>query len=347
MAYRIENLSPAQAQAAALEVWQHNRSDNAALHRRIFDWYYHGHPSQQARCFVLYADDGLTSTAVGFAGIAPRTLMFGGQAVQAALHGDFFVDKAHRSFFPALSLQRAVTTWARKNFELVYGFPNDLAVPVLQRLGMKPVVPLTRYACVLRSARHVPIKSRRGAAALGELVDRWMRLRARPMLRGYTFGAESLVLDNAELAEFHRRTAWHPGIVQLRDATFLHWRFMQRTDEACDYFALRSGGQLRGYAFVSRRDQVGYVRDVFVTDSAQLSPLLHALAAHYHAAGVHALSWLCTAAAHVRSAIVAAGWQPRESTRIMRAFAPADVVELPAKWIAPNDWYVTEANEDQ
>ena len=50
-----------------------------------------------------------------------------------ALLGDFFVHKAHRSLFPALSLQRTAADAARANAAFVYGFPNQKALPVFRR----------------------------------------------------------------------------------------------------------------------------------------------------------------------------------------------------------------------
>src|SRR5690606_33766496 len=106
---------------------------------------------------------------VGTVGVGVRRVDAGGQTLRACVLGDFFVSKAHRTFFPALTMQRAVLAWGRKHFDLVYGFPNESAQPIIKRLGFKALAGLGRYVLVLRHERYLKKRLAARIAARPEL----------------------------------------------------------------------------------------------------------------------------------------------------------------------------------
>src|SRR5690606_34906002 len=117
---------------------------------------------------------------VGTAGVGWRRMRLDGRELRGGLLADMAVMAGHRMLGPALLLQRTACETALQEGDLVYGFPNPNAVPVVKRLGYVHVGDMTTYA---RAVRHASYLARRLPAALagplGACIDRAVRLRDR------------------------------------------------------------------------------------------------------------------------------------------------------------------------
>jgi hypothetical protein len=256
VAYRAVLTDPGEGRAALIRLWTSNlhvRGDAAAK----LDWLYLDGPAGRAQAFVLQHDDA----PVGCAGITVRELWYRDRPLRAALLADFAVDRAHRTGFPALVLQRTVKRHVDGAFDLSYGFPNDSAVAVHRRIGYHELGGMNRYVRVLRHGGY--LERRYGHAlpmrALGAVVDAAkLAVRVARAARPATTGTLRWQDDvDPRFDQLWQATRGQYGIACRRDAAFLRWRFLRKPGERNAIATLCArggrngrGGDLRAYAIV-------------------------------------------------------------------------------------------------
>jgi len=346
--YSVRRVPAVDAEAEVLEL---SRRRSGKANRSVFHWGYLANPVGPADCFLLDASSDGSSTVVGMVGVGPRRFEVGGKNVSAGLLGGFFVDKGHRTFFPALMLQRAVLGWARQNFDLVYGFPNTAAAPIMTKLGFRNLARLERYVLVLRHAPY--IASRVGSRALGRALalpfDGVRRLVhpgiSRGASRGLAFGRVR-TLDQ-RFDRLFRARAFSDVSMGQRDAKLLQWRFLERPDEDTSIYALssREDGELRAYVVVRVHQQLANVRDLLGVDLDSMAEALRLAAGAARRAGCTSLSFLCAAPPRLHERLSALGFRVRPEPRHLIGHAGgALTTHDPASL---ERWYLTEADEDQ
>lgn len=335
------------------------RAEVVALSRRrrreddgsVFRWGYLTNPVGDSDCFLLDASADGTSTVVGMVGVGPRRFEVGGKSVLAALLGGFFVDKAHRSFFPALMLQRAVLGWTREHFDLVYGFPNAASAAIMKKLGYRDLARLERHALVLRHAPY--IASRVPSDALSRVLampfDGARRLFhpgiSRGPSRGLAFARVRTVDERFDRLFAARALA--DCSMGRRDAKLLRWRFLERPDEETSVYALssRKDGELRAYVAVHTSERSAHVRDLLGVDVDAMAEALRLVAGEARRAGCVTLSFLCAAPPPLRDRLSALGFRVRAEHRTFIGTAGSTSNGLEPSSL--ERWYLTEADEDQ
>lgn len=109
---------------------------------------------------------------IGMGALFPIRLRVDGQAVAAAVAGDFAVAPAHRVLGPALAIQRALLDGIEERFAFVVGVPNTGADPVFRRLGYRQLARRTLFVKVLRTERalrqRLPAWAARAVARLAD-----------------------------------------------------------------------------------------------------------------------------------------------------------------------------------
>ncbi len=220
-AYTVHEADPVRDRELILGLWRGNLGDEARMAAK-FDWFYLHCPEGAPLTLLLRHEQ--SGAWVGVASAGPRRMLRDGQAVLAGVLVDLAVLPAHRSLWPALSLQMALMEAAAGRFELLYGFPNPKASALFRRVGYKPLCQLVRYARVLG---HGGYMRRRLPALLagpgGWLLDTADRLR----LRGWAGGLRGRWQDRADesLGALWKHESAGPGSITIRDLSFLQWRF--------------------------------------------------------------------------------------------------------------------------
>lgn len=368
--YEAVCLPASEAETDVVGLWNARR---AGPNEAVFRWGYLRNPFGDAHCFILRATDertpGKGPWSVGTVGIGVRRVVAAnGKPVSACVLGDFFVVKQHRTFFPALTMQRGVLGWGRKRFDLVYGFPNESARPIIKRLGFKELAHLGRYVLVLRHERYL---KKRIAARLEKqprlapfsepLASVGGRLLAIPMdgFRRFIHPRTSLGPTGARRFErfdriderfdrlFESRT-FADRTCGVRDAKLLQWRFLDRPDQRCAIWGLTdASGRLEAYVALHIAKDLGYVRDLLGTSVEAMTEAMRLAAGIARREGCLSLSFTCAAPPELEASIGRIGFRKREEDpRILFGFV-GDAVDNPDTRAALERWYVTEADEDQ
>lgn len=344
--YRAVLTDPDEDRASLIRVWTSNLPSAGDAAAKLA-WLYLDAPAGRAHAFVLQHD----GAAVGCAGITVRELWYGDQALRAGLLADFAVDRAHRTAFPALILQRAVKRHADAAFDLSYGFPNQHAVAIHRRIGYHELGLMTRYVRVLRHTGYLERRfgHRRLVRAAGALADAATRaVRLAASARRITAGALRWLDDVDPRFDRLWQTARRDhGIACRRDAAFLRWRFLRKPGEHNVIAALvdRRRGELRAYAVVGGGPGgMAHLLDVYGRLDA-IDDLLVRLMPALHARGHTAVTLRFLGDARM-AALLAAHLAVRDRNRTVVVHAGARCPIDPALLGDPGRWYLTDLDED-
>lgn len=323
--YVARSAPAAEVEADVLALWRKLSPPPPAA---TFRW---GWVDNPGRCFLLEADGAV----VGVVGVGERKISALGRTLTAGLLGGFVVEKSHRTFFPALMLQRAVLTWAKKNVDFAYGFPNESSAPIMKKLGFHDLVTLDRWVLVVRHARYIEryVPSSRISRVIAAPIDRLRRLERRPP-RGCKLEVDAKPDDRFSFAPFPDRPHG------VRDGTFVRWRLGDRPDQKCTIYRLTEGPRVIGYAAIHFENSIAHVRDLQGIDVKAMGHVLRHLAGSL--GDVQSISLLCAAPPALARELEDIGFMVRAPSRTLIGFSE-DAKLLDAL----GRWYATEADEDQ
>lgn len=145
--YIIEMAELSEKKDYIIDILQRNL-DNITSDR--YAWEY-----EKAYCgkpITWLAKDSITNLFVGAASVFPRNFLINGEPIKAGLLGDFAVDKAHRTFGPALKMQKEILSYFKESgFELLYGTPNKQAEAIFFKLGYKIAGKIKRFVKIFKT----------------------------------------------------------------------------------------------------------------------------------------------------------------------------------------------------
>jgi hypothetical protein len=330
-----------------LRLWDGSLGDREAMAAK-FDWYYGQHI--EGAPTVLMLCHGPDQTPVGAGTLGPRQMTLQGRPLRAGVRVDLAVEAAHRTLFPALHLQRAISRAGLEGFDLLYGMPNAAAEKVVRRLGVQQEVAMVRYVKVLRWAPYLARKVPHWAAAPGGMLMQGLQqmgLRSRQALRAPRRHQAWLSEPDADFDTLWARCAEPAWLMGRRDQAFLRWRFVQQPGTRHRFFVMRGGrsGRLLAYAVCNREGATKHVRDILVEGhNPQLArEFLHRLAIAAYREGATSLSLNMVAPPVWAQILADGGFSPREQRPLFIDWSAARQNDLgPAVTM-----YGTDADEDQ
>lgn len=351
MAYRVQQSDGASAEQTLQQLWARNLNMRGNP-RDKFEWFYRDNPEGPATPFLLMHDspEGETSV-VGSCGVGARRIHIEGQPHTSALFADFTVDKEHRTLMPAFMLQRALCAYALDSRQLAYAFPNDAAVGIFNRIGLKTLGRARRYVKVLRSADFIQRKVKwRPAAVVGGLaVDAAMGVRDGLRSRSGRHRLEWLTATDARfdrLFEDVQRT-WR--VIGDRRSSFLQWRFMTRPGVPARVAALVDSktGDLAAYAIVVEKEPgVALVADFLARSDQELELVLNKIGRPLAADGYSQALTYFLGHPRIDAVLQRAGFSARNEAKFV-IVGVAKGASFPAAALErTEDWYVTEADRD-
>lgn len=207
---------------AVLAIWRGNLGDEARMPAK-YAWFYQQADAGPPLLQLLTAD----GRAVGACAAGRRRMLRDGRPLRAGVLVDLAVLPEHRSLGPALMLQQGLAASARRELDLLYGFPNPKAAPVFKRIGYRPLGELVRHVRVLRHADYLARRMPRPLARIaGFLLDQGARLRdalahadAARLRRTWRDHVD------ARMQALWERSTKPDGLVAVRDLAHLQWRF--------------------------------------------------------------------------------------------------------------------------
>jgi len=342
--YRTETAELPRDRDAVLALWRDNLGD-PARHAGKLDWFYLRGPFGKPLLQLLRHEGAV----VGSCSVAPRRMLWHGGELRAGLLADMAVDARHRTLGPAMMLQESLLAAAAGRFDFVYGFPNRKSLPVVKRLGYAVLGEMSRHSRVLRHAGYLQRKLPRWLAQpAGAAIDAGFALRDRLRL----LAAPRMVATWCAQVDSRMETLWQTaphgqGLLGVRDATMLRWRFDEAPFTGARYLLLADGanGPLRAWFACQAVGGVLRVCDYWCEQGAAGidAVLVLALVRAARRDGHTSISL-----EHATSPECLAGWR-------RAGFVHRDSQPVVGRWLgdgpAPaefgKDWYLTAGDEDE
>ncbi len=337
MAYLARPFDASRDREALLSLWRENLSDRSLddkLEAR-FRWLYEEHATHALRTFLVV--DGATDEVVGCSSLLPHTLSVDGTLTPASIGVDLAITKKHRIAGPAVLLQRAVVSAVSAHEPgtgaFCFAYPNDGALPIVKRVGYKPIAVTSHGVKPVRTgykiAPKVPFAALKAPASfLGDIalaaLDRARLLRAPLLHRARSVPRADERFD-ALFDDVRRRVR----VLGDRRSAFLNWRYTACPTRAHTLFAIfdRSETHLLAYAIYTVDGHTAVLVDCLAADEASTTALFVHLASHARALGLDSIYASYVAAPAFTASLAVSGFFPRGAARQLIAFIPPDAPE--------------------
>ncbi len=279
MDYTIYRVSSEKDKRDLLKFWSENRGRDLD---EKYEWIYENNPAGKA--IVSLITDNEQNELVGCSVVFPKQVSIQGENINAGVVGDVLVHRKHRVLVPALKLVKALASIVQeRELDLLYGFPNDKAAPVMKRAGFRCLGPTIRMAKVTTTSGLLQ-KLRFGksfAAAFSPLLDfavklcafeTWYRFRG-----GFT--CEEVCKFDERFDELWRKSRSRLEIAGERTSQFLTWRFLKSPKGEHKIFIISdSHAEVKGY-FVYRMDEdTVIIRDFILPEDKKA---IHVFMTHF------------------------------------------------------------------
>ena len=262
------------------------------------------------------------------------------------------MDRKHRTLGPAIALQRAMLSQCDgSTLDLVYGFPNRKAEPLMSRLryvtvaGMRELVLPVRSRYYIR--RHIRWAWLNAPASL--IVDQLLRIRAI-RLRGRVGRRWTFSVDNTYGDDFDR--LWrrvHAGYHLLGEKTaeYLRWRYGECPGREYRVFSMRSPETgLEGYlVYFEAGRRVNVVDYLANHESGVLEDLFNGFLAMQRRQGADVISISLVSSPDILSRFRAMGFHVRGEPNRLVVFAAEGHAAL-LDQLKTGPWYLVAGDND-
>ncbi len=324
-------------------LWRDNplQPEDAASKYR---WFYLDNPYGAST--QLFLNCGPQGNPVGVAGMVTRRFLARGIELSAGQLTDFFVQLGHRTLYPALLLQRRMRAVGLGVHDLLYAYPNETSRQIVLRIGYAEIGNLTKFVVLLRYGEFlVRWLPRWLARAVASVVDAVLPVCFRPhrLLLG-RWRAEWTESIDARFDVLWERAKQFDGIIGVRDARFLAWRFLARPDRQYRVFVLTQGaGTIAAYAMCEAVDNTLHIRDMLFDPKSieQLRVLIYLLTRQALNQNFVRLSFEGLVNDQLRSLLRAAGMFERGRTPLVASLRTEIAASLRGQ-----DWYITAADTE-
>lgn len=240
-----------------------------------FAWKYEESPHGTARCWLI--KDNNANCYVGSAAIFPRYLYINGKRTTAFVAGDFSVDNHHRSFGPALRLQREILSYVveYKPPGIVYGLPNRFSEPIFKRVGYRQIGHYGRYVKLLRIGDTVSTKF----SSWGKIIKNInpaLKYLSRDFYYRNPTGVSVEINDNfdSRFDDLFDRIKNKDMILSDRKSEYMNWRYMGSQLLRNNVFSILRDKHLYGYVTYNIKSENCYIKDVLCDETDNMLDVL-------------------------------------------------------------------------
>jgi hypothetical protein len=317
MRYSIERVEWKDHGDAVSELLSHSFPDVPTTR---YAWLHEHNPAGAGAVWLARAADG---RPVGTAALHTRQILVDGRPYLAGNATNFAVEPAARAFGPALALQRAVVSACEAGeFAFIYGFPNQAAKAVFERIGYAPGR-TRRLARMLRSGPYLK-RAGRATSVLAGPLDLAMHLLARETYRRLPRDSRLErveVFDDAYDAFWIRLRGRH-AIVADRGAEYMNWRYAAYPARRYDLAVLRRGGEITATIVSYVIADIVYIAELFALDTESFDVLLVQFLRAQRRAGATAVSVILLGDVRFAGRLALYGFRLRDVERSMMVYVP-------------------------
>ena len=223
-------------------------------------WQYSENPAGEGRGIVAVDGDEI----FGFIGYVPKRAQVDGRVVMAAQLVDYMVDPGIKGGYLGASIIRRVHTAAEQaGYCLTVGHANreSFAVITSRRVGMRYLFSPPVWLKPLRGFTPPSRRLSRGIARIGARVAMGGAALLSAAFRPARL-PPAVVISEVAAADPRFDALWEtaspaPGVVFIRDAAYVQWRFLRHPVYRYDVLIAEEHGRMVGYIVLTERSLEG------------------------------------------------------------------------------------------
>lgn len=317
-----------------------------------FEWLYKDNPAGQTKTVLAFKDD--ENKIIGCGSICPRPLYLNGQKARAGIAVDFIVDENHRTYGPALKLQRANFSEDNSSeFDIIIAFPNQAAKGPFLRVGCKALGEASLFTKVLKSenkiARYIniPVLTK----SIGFILDQLLRLfdKMRVFAKPSNWHAETVDAFDERFDAFWNEVRNYK-IIAERSSDYLNWRYARCKGIQYKVFCLSEKGSktLKGYIVYFLHNNVANIEDMFAVNMDRTwLYLLYEFSEHMRKEGVVSICFSYFGNALFKELFHKLNFFEKKETRTVLLYINSNSSESFRNMaLNPNNWSLFEGDLD-
>ncbi len=314
-----------------------------------FAWKYERNPDGAAISLLACDEDG---RVVGGYSYMPRRFLRDGRPVVLWQASDAMTEPAWRGrgIFTGLDDEAAACA-GQMGSDWAFAYSGRQSLKGFLRNGWVQLGHAPLYRLLLRSRRALGRLGRAGrlatlAAPLGDLLLAGRRER----LAAGAATLAPLPRFDASVDALFEAAAPRVGLVGVRDARWLNWRYVDTPSRRQECWALRRDGALAGYLVTEIRDGLAHLVDHCAADEAARAALLAGFCGLAAARGCDEATALLFAHHPAVPHLRALGYRPPRGTKPFRDIFPYIVracrADAPAADRALSRWHLADGDRD-
>ncbi len=244
------------------------------LRQQRFEWSYYQNPFGQPRAWL--AIDEASSRTIGMVAAFPRKMLVQGKQVLGWNGGDTSIDTEFRTLGVAIKLRRAVQASVNNGeMSLLYSHPVDRMRAVLEKIGHHTIGTFARHGAILRLdpfvekfvGRNLASRGLAGVANIFPPLQWSLRCASAP----WRLRLQSEKKFGTEFDELFARVPKRQAVLNVRDAEFLHWRFVQNPlVRDVQIYRCEREGKLCGYAIIGIENNAARILDYLIDGETRM-----------------------------------------------------------------------------
>jgi hypothetical protein len=348
MSYSIIQADLKEHRNEIISLWKRNFQ---GVPEERYSWIYENNPSGETLCFLLRHDEN--DSIVGAASLFPRRILINGVYVNAAIGGDFAIDKKHRSLGQGLSLIKSfISTCEGEQFDLLYGFSNENSEPVTMKAGYVVLGEVIQMTTLLKSYHHIKkyINLPLIASATSSIIDSFILFRLiinYKKIKGlYSFEILSSFDDRFD--DLWKKISNQFSFIGERTGSFLSWRFKESPYNKYDIFTLTSKDHhnIYGYIIFTVHEKRAQISDIgFLNDNKILDVLLNIFFRYQRQQGIESIAMSIGADPVLINQINKNGFSIRNRRGKIVIYISSKS-SLSLQDVKKGNWYITSGDND-
>lgn len=247
------------------------RRNLEGINEERYIWNYFKSPYGDSQCWLAREED--SGKYVGCGTLFPRRISIRGKLINAAIAGDFAVDKEHRVYGPALKLQQTIqlninNCSKNSDLEFIYGIPNRLAKPIFSRIGYIELGKYNSFIKILKTEYKwkeylPPAKLTR---IFSKIIDLSLILfsKEKRYKRPSGISIEIPKRFDGRFDVLWARVHDQFNIIGERDSQFLNWRYKEsKNNNKYEIFSIvNDKREILGYIVYYIKENICYISDL-------------------------------------------------------------------------------------
>ncbi len=230
-----------------------------------------------------------------------------------------------------------------KNVAFFFAFPNANAVAGHQKAGWQKIGRLQRWVKVLKS-EHIfkkLIKNKFLSRLTGAIVDFILLLFSKEKwISGTGYETVEIQVCDEKFDQLWRSESSHYGILAVRDAKYLNWRYLQSPKKNKTILAIKQSEKILGYAVLEIEENFGAIVDIFSKkDETVIAVLVAQSLKYFHRNNVATVSYCALEKDFYLSQLSRFGFQMRENSSVLMG-TPVDHSDTKTIF-TPENWHIT------